>query len=74
MINLQIYKNFMSSLHNKINIIRVLFFLLLIRFISACIYCFMPINAPQNWRQTDTIGVALSYWIRWSTDTNSSIP
>lgn len=74
MINIQICRQFIWNLQNKTNLIKVLFFLLLIRFISACIYCFMPINAPQNWRQTDTIGVSLSYWIRWSTDTNSNVP
>ncbi len=45
---------------------KILFLLLIFRFICAIIYCFMPINAPQNWRQTDTLGVSLSYWMKWT--------
>lgn len=71
MINLQSYKKFLWNFNNKNILIKILFLLLLIRFISACIYCFMPINAPHNWRQTDTIGVTLSYWIRWNTSSTT---
>ena len=74
MTNTPIHKEFICYLQNKTNLVKVLFLFLFIRFISACIYCFMPINAPQNWRQTDTIGVALSYWIRWQTDSNFTVP
>ncbi|WGL59344.1 hypothetical protein QEJ31_12505 [Pigmentibacter sp. JX0631] len=56
----------MSKFSNIIKLRNILYIFLTFRFLCAIVYCFMPINSPQNWRQTDTLGVALSYWIKWT--------
>lgn len=42
--------------------------LLTIRFFCALIYCFLPLNYPHLWRQTDTMAVAMRYWLRWTAE------
>ena len=49
---------------------KYLMILLSIKFFVEFISAFFPLSEPHLWRQTDTMSVAMRYWLRWSTETN----
>lgn len=44
-------------------IILVVFFL---RALTAVVKPFLPFDLPHVWRQVDTLGVSIRYWLRWT--------
>jgi hypothetical protein len=40
------------------------------RFAVLFARAFLPLGLPEIWRQTDTLGVALRYWLRWTVELN----
>lgn len=35
---------------------------------------FLPLSLPGIWRQTDTMGVSLRYWLRWTVESGARMP
>jgi hypothetical protein len=48
--------------------------LVLFRISILAVAAFLPLSVPGVWRQTDTMGVALRYWLRWTVEVNSPMP
>jgi hypothetical protein len=42
-----------------------------IRVFFAFVALFLPLGHPHIWRQIDTLGVSLRYWLRWTVETDS---
>jgi hypothetical protein len=47
---------------------RWLYFLISFRAAVLAICAFLPLSLPGVWRQTDTLGVTLRYWLRWTVE------
>jgi hypothetical protein len=45
-----------------------------VRCFFACVALFLPLGHPHVWRQMDTLGVSLRYWLRWSVESPSPWP
>ncbi len=45
-----------------------------VRFFFAAVALFLPLGHPHVWRQIDTLGVSLRYWLRWTVETSSPWP
>lgn len=44
------------------------------RYLVAAIAVFLPLSHPHIWRQVDTLGVSLRYWLRWSVEPSAAWP
>ncbi len=44
------------------------------RLLFAAVALFLPLGHPHIWRQIDTLGVSLRYWLRWTTETAAAWP
>jgi hypothetical protein len=49
----------------------ILFF---VRAFSALIKPFLPFDLPHVWRQVDTLGVSIRYWLRWTAESELHHP
>jgi hypothetical protein len=45
-----------------------------VRCFFATVALFLPLGHPHVWRQIDTLGVSLRYWLRWTVETQSPWP
>jgi hypothetical protein len=45
-----------------------------VRSFFAFVALFLPLGHPHVWRQIDTLGVSLRYWLRWTVEPDSSWP
>jgi hypothetical protein len=45
-----------------------------VRCFFACVALFLPLGHPHVWRQIDTLGVSLRYWLRWTVEAPSPWP
>jgi len=45
-----------------------------IRCFFALVALFLPLGHPHVWRQIDTLGVSLRYWLRWTVEAGSPWP
>lgn len=45
-----------------------------VRCFFASVALFLPLGHPHVWRQIDTLGVSLRYWLRWTVEAPSSWP
>lgn len=46
--------------------------LVAIRVLVLTVCAFLPLSLPGIWRQTDTMGVALRYWLRWTAESGKN--
>ncbi|HYX36472.1 MAG TPA: hypothetical protein VE954_25475 [Oligoflexus sp.] len=45
-----------------------------VRGFFACVALFLPLGHPHVWRQVDTLGVSLRYWLRWTVEPDAPWP
>jgi hypothetical protein len=45
-----------------------------VRCFFALVAVFLPLGHPHVWRQMDTLGVSLRYWLRWTVEAKSPWP
>ncbi|RZA05988.1 MAG: hypothetical protein EOP11_11465, partial [Proteobacteria bacterium] len=43
-----------------------------VRTLVLAVGAFLPLTLPETWRQTDTLGVALRYWLRFTVEPTSA--
>jgi hypothetical protein len=55
----------MTPLSEK-RLLRTLQALVAFRFLVLFFRSFLPLTLPEIWRQEDTLGVSLRYWLRWT--------
>jgi hypothetical protein len=53
---------------------KIVFALFFVRMLTAGVKAFLPFDLPHIWRQVDTLGVSLRYWLRWSAEPDVRYP
>ncbi|NBW82954.1 hypothetical protein EBR21_14480, partial [bacterium] len=53
---------------------KIVFVLFFLRMLTAVVKAFLPFDLPHIWRQVDTLGVSLRYWLRWSAEPDLRYP
>ncbi|MCX6119349.1 MAG: hypothetical protein NT027_17560 [Proteobacteria bacterium] len=53
---------------------RFITLVIVLRIVCGLIHCFFPITMPHQWRQVDTMSVALRYFLRWSGESEFQVP
>jgi len=67
-------KAFLEKWLNSQRLCTIVFFWCALRLITGVVQAFSPINSPHIWRQVDTLGTSLRYWMRWTVEGGSSHP
>lgn len=58
----------MENRFNLDRIIKWLFTFAVIKIAISVVACFTYFSTPHHWRQADTMGVTLRYWLRWTVE------
>ncbi|MES2200708.1 MAG: hypothetical protein V4498_00490 [candidate division FCPU426 bacterium] len=53
---------------------RAAFVAVALRLAVLSLRSFLPLGLPELWRQHDTLGIAMRYWMRWTVEAPSSLP
>ena len=58
--------NLFNTINKKKYFYYIILLALFIKFVVLFIRTFLPFGLPESWRQYDTMGVSLRYWMRWT--------
>lgn len=63
----------MAFEHIKKNMMKLIVIFVVIRIGVAFFHCFFELDNPHTWRQVDTLGVAMRYWMQWTIEGRATL-